>query len=264
MTYNRISSFNPKCSSCALGCGKAVAGQSISNFADVALVIIGGFPSSQDIAQGLSMAPGGDKKKKTNSMTPGEFLRVALASMFDADPNFPKELKPFEKYCYLTNALKCSNQRGQVKINITPGHIKACREQWLSKELMQVNPHTPILLAAPEAVKSLLGPDEGLYGSRRKVHRIGQHPAITTFTLAEAERGLIKTIPNEEVVEEELTRLFARVRNPGKKLDTLMKVEYWKPAPVGSMSWHFRRDMDLIKELVIDYYQTHITQGNPF
>ncbi len=260
---NKLPDFNPKCSSCALGCGKAIPGQTSGSFQTVALIVVAGFPSSQDLAQGVSIAPAGEKRRD-KSMPPGEFLRLALSSVFDLDPNFPSELKPFEKFCYFTNALKCSNQRGQTKINITPTHIKLCREQWLSRELTLFHNETPILLAAPEAVKSLLGPDESLYGSRRKVHHVGSHPAIATFTPAEAERGTIKYIPDADVVEEELSKLFARVKNPGKKLDTLMKVQLWKPAPVGSMPWHFKRDLDSIKKLVLNYYQTHITQGNPF
>ncbi len=250
----RLSHFKRECAACKLSGGKAVAGQSLAPPDEVALIVISAYPGTNEVNQNLSLTE--SQGAASNSMSAGDFLRLTFDTFFDGDPNFPQALKPFRQYVYKSNAIKCMPQRGNVKLNITPAHLKSCRETWLDQELAMFGPTVPILLAAGEAVKSLLGPKFGLYSSRRQLHYFGQHPVIVTFNPIEAERGLLKVIPKAREVEQDLRKLFAKVKRPGKKAQLLIgKTEYWRPAPVGSNAWHFKQDLEAIKEQIIKYHE---------
>lgn len=245
--------FNPKCTACSLNCSQAVPGQSEVPFNKVALIIVSSFPTYADTKRGLTL-PAQPPEAGSKGLSPGEFLRTCLRAYFDRDPDFPDELKPFENYCYFTNALKGSPQKGRDRVTITTQMIRACKEKWLVPELSMFDPKVPILISSSEATKSLLGKDESLYGNRREVHEVGQHPAIVTFNFADVERGAMRDIPQIEEVKEDLAKLFRAIKIPGKKVSTLVKGRYWKPAPIGSLPWHFSKDMIDTKNLVKEFY----------
>lgn len=246
--------FSPRCTHCSLGCTQAVPGQSAVPFNKVALIIVSAYPSYLETKVGSPLPPA---DSNTKGIGAGEFLRMSLRALFDKDPEFPEELKPFENYCFMTNAIKGSPQKGRDKVNITPQMIRSCKEQWLQHELALFKPQTPILISSTEATKSLLGKDESLYSNRRKVFQINQHPAVVTFNFSDVERGAIREIPNAEEVAQDLSKLFATVKTPGKKLSVLVKGKFWKPTPVGSVPWHFSKDLLSIKQLVLDYYNNY-------
>lgn len=259
MPLNRLDNINPKCTLCKLGKGRAVFGQSECTYSQVMLVVVSAFPGANEIAQNLSLAPQtAESKKLRKQMGAGEFLRLSFKALFDNDPNFPEELKPFERYVFFTNALKCNPQQGQDKINITPTMIRKCKEEWLIPEIRQFSPKVPLLLAAGEAVKSILGNEYSLQTSRRKVHYVNEHPTVVTVNPIEAERGLIKEIKNPQETFEDLEKLFLKVKNPNTKTSKLITSFYWKTeqgAPLlGSVPWHWQKDMNLIKEQVLNFW----------
>lgn len=259
MTLYRLSNINPKCTLCKLGKGKAVFGQSECDPSHVVLVVVSAYPGSAEVQGNQSLiAQSAESKRLGKPMGAGEFLRLTFKALFDNDPNFPEELKPFEKYVFFTNALKCNPQHGKDKINITPTMIKRCKEEWLIPEIRQFNPKVPILLAAGEAVKSILGEGYKLHDSRRQVHYVNEHPTVVTINPIEAERGLIKELRKPEETFEDLEKLFLKVKNPGTKTNKLISSYYWKTeegAPLfGSVPWHWQKDISLIKEQVISYW----------
>jgi uracil-DNA glycosylase len=255
----RLENANKKCTLCKLGKGRAVFGQSECNASEVHLVVVSAFPGNSEVQQDKSLAPqSAESKRLGKPMGAGEFLRLSFKALFDRDPNFPEELKPFENFVFFTNAVKCNPQHGKEKLNVTPAMIKKCKEEWLLPEIREFDPKVPILLAAGEAVKSILGTDYSLQTSRRKVHYVNEHPVVVTINPIEAERGLIKELKNPEAVIEDLEKLFLRVKNPGKKVSHLMSSYYWKTeegSPLfGSVPWHWQRDLFLLKEQVINYW----------
>lgn len=256
-------SFNNECQKCTLCNPKsiAVAGQSQVPFDQVKLVIVSAYPGVNEIATGTSLAPSPKPAKgRAPQATAGGYMRLSLSALFDTDPNIPDEYKPFEDFVYFTNALKCSPQRGRDKLNIAAKHISTCRQLWLDRELEQMPPSVPILLAASEAVKSLL-PDlsGGVYANRRKLFFIGKHPTVITFNPIEAERGAIKWLDRHEELLEDLNKHFSKYKAAPK--GNILRPAFWKPAPLGSSTWHWKKDMDSIKNLVIDYINENINES---
>lgn len=255
----RLNGIDSKCSLCKLGNYKAVFGQAESPPDKVALIVVSAFPGSSEVSQGISLCPqSAESKRLGKPMGAGEFLRLTFKALFDRDPEIPDELKPFEQHVFFTNAIKCNPQRGKDKTNITPAMIKTCRDAWLIPEIQQFDPRTPILLAAGEAVKSVLGKEYSLHTSRRQIHQVNDHPVVVTMNPIEAERGLIKELKNPEAAFEDLEKLFLKVKNPGKKVNQLLNSHYWKTEEgtplLGSIPWHWQKDMKLIKQEVLKYW----------
>jgi uracil-DNA glycosylase len=234
--------FNTGCTACSLHTYKAVAGQSNVPFDKVKLMIISSNPSKGEEESGISLC---DEKGRDKS--PGAYLRFVLRGAFDSDPLVPDEIKPFENYCYYTNAVKCSKRERTIQ----DIHRKRCRDKWLLTEIAALPPTTPILLASSDAVKAVLG-KVTLNNTRGKINYYHNHPVVTTFNLADVERGMSFLVKNEESVRKDLRTLLAvKKKFNDADVDKLVKVRYWAPFPPLSIGWLFQRDINLLKELVI-------------
>jgi len=234
---NRIG-FDRKCSNCTLSCGSAVTGQSEVPMSDVVLIVVSAYPGSNEIKKNMSLV--GNK----DNTTAGAFLRLSLNLFFE--DKFPNNT--FEKYVYFTNAIKCTPQRKNQSIKITPAHLKSCR-MWLNLELAAL-PKCPILIASSEASNSLLNMKLGV--ARNKIHTIEGRKAVATYNPIEWERGALKKVANLEKTESDLKLVLEKTSDP-KNLGKLIKPVFWKPAPYGSTLWFVHRDLTKIKSLVMEY-----------
>jgi hypothetical protein len=228
--------MNPKCTSCSLSTGKSIHGQSEVPLNQVLLVLISAYPSTEEIKQDMSLAP------SPKYMNAGRYCRSALSAIFDSDPFF-SNYRPFADYVFFTNAIRCCPLLKKEKRDITKGHIEKCRS-WFDKEMTEINPGVPILIAGSEPVKSLLGFNEGMYDSRRKVFNLYKdHPTIVTLNPIEPSRYH----PNDATVY---------TKRNGKSFG-LKDIRMMTPI-TGSPPYLFKQDLILVKDLV----RTYIERGN--
>lgn len=213
----RIAEADSKCNRCDLSSGCAIFGHSEVPLKDVLLIVVSAYPGREEVKQGITLAPSKDK-----SYNAGKFFRRFIEYVFDSDERFVK-YRPFINHIFLTNAIKCSPNKKEVKGT----HIQKCKS-WLDLELDKLPLTAPILIAASHALESLTD-SKSLYAARRKVSYIKHHPYIVTFNPIEPLRYSLETMdkPNE--------------------------VSFWRPIPYGEMRWHFNRDIELAKKLVLEY-----------
>lgn len=222
MTYYRIQEADTTCKRCPMSSGCSVFGQSEVPLGSVSLIVVSAYPGKEEVKQNVSLAAATD-----DTFNAGKFFRYSIASVFDSDERIPPSMKPFVKRIFITNAVKCS-----PKSDVKQTYIDKCRD-WLDIEIGKMPEGVPILIAASEAVKSLLGKGESLYANRRVVHQIGSHPAVVTFNPIEPLR-------------------YSLELEKGK--DSKSKIpNFWKPIPYGEMRWHYLNDLKLVKDLVVDY-----------
>jgi len=252
----KLPSSNPYCTMCSLGKGntgkqRAIFGQSNCAPKNIALAVVSAYPGGEEIAQDLSLAPEREPPKHNETayrryienknqlkMGAGAFLRLCLRNVFDNDPNFPSYLKPIEDFIFFTNAIKCSPTIGKQARKFGDREINTC-SSWLMEELNHCPDTIPILIASTQARKALLPELNGLYELRRKVYYWKQHPCLITMNPIEAERGTLKEIVESTEV---------------KGVIVASKLRYSPLLPM-SVPWHFHKDLQLIKKLVIEYDQ---------
>lgn len=222
--YYRAVGFDSACQRCRLSCGEAIPGQARAPLSEVKLVIISAYPGSEEVKQKATLVPAQDSK----FMNAGAYLQQTISQVFDSDPEIPNECKPFDRYVFKTNAIKCPNTGKDAKLTDTA--IKACKS-WLSLELNQLPKGVPILLAASQALTSMTLDLQGSYGvnnNRGNVLYINNHPCLGTNNPIEA----LRYTPyegNQQV-----------------------------PPVLGSIPWQFNQDLNLIKTLV----KRFITDGH--
>lgn len=236
--------FDTKCSACSLHTYKAVPGQSEVPFDKVKLMVISAYPSNLDETEGTSLTP---DQKVGKDKGAGSYLRFVLQGVFDSDPRVPSDMKPFHRYCYLTNAIKCNKRESTIQ----DLHRRRCRDKWLLGEIAALPPNVPILLAGSDAVK-LLG-KYTVNNTRGQVLYYQDHPVVTTFSLIEVERGMSFLHTTDEVeIRQDMKKLLSiRKKLSNKDVDKLIKVRYWAPFPPLSMGWLFQKDINLVKDLVL-------------
>lgn len=229
--YYRLPGFNSKCSDCKLSTGFAVGGQAEVPIDQVRLIVISAYPGRNEVKEGITLA----SKETSTSCSAGAFLRKCIKGTFNNN-SVPEHLREFYPYIYATNAIKCEKRAN----NVSDTHIKACYQSWLRDEIDNLPQGVPILLAAGEAFKALFPGQGGLFKNRRRSDLIYKgHPCIATLNPIEWERNHLR-ITTETTVNK------AGILIP---VTTLM----WKPAPVGSMMWHVKKDLEDIKRLVLEY-----------
>jgi uracil-DNA glycosylase len=228
--YYRVPNFNSKCNSCKLTTGYAVTGQSEVPLKEVRLIVISAYPGRNEVKENISLA----SKETEVSCSAGAFLRKCIKSTFNNN-SVPEHLRDFYKYIYATNAIKC--EKGSN--NVSETHIKLCFQSWLKNEIEYLPSTVPILIAAGEAVKALFPKEGGLYKNRRRPLMYNRHPCIVTMNPIEWERNHMRI-----TVEKTVNKVGVSI-----PVTTVM----WKPAPVGSIMWHVKKDLEDIKRLVLDY-----------
>lgn len=254
LLMQRLPEANIYCQVCSLSKdrlgGKAIFGQSDVSFSQVLMAVVSAYPGGDELKTGISLSPGPIRSQIERNMLrfgAGAFLRLCLHLLFDQDPEFPQEYKPFEKYVFFTNAVKCSPlTRERKQRSVAVEHVQQCRT-WLYAELDQLRPQVPILLAASQAVSSLLPEgDTGIYNNRSIIHHWKQHPMVVTMNPVEAERGTLH-LPVDTI-----ERL-------GVQYPTRMQ---FAPMLVGSAPWFFYQDLNRIKQLVVEFLRD-LTQETP-
>lgn len=226
--FYRASDINSKCDRCNLSYPPAIFGQSEVPLDQVKLVLVSAYPSTEEMKQGICLAP------NSKVLNAGAYCRKALSVVFDEDPNFSSEFKPFVMSVFFTNMIKCPVQVKKEKRDVKVDHIRSCKS-WLELELDQLPPRVPILIASSEAVKGLLGEQESLYANRCKELMIGEHPALVTMNPIEPSR--YTTYSCKE---------FRRNRE-GILIPRISSMD--KPS-VGSVPWFFKRDLLAAKRMV--------------
>lgn len=211
----RANGFDEECARCNLSCKVAVPGQAEVPLNEVKLIVISAYPGNEEMKKGATLVP---SDKEVNA---GRYLRLKIKSRFDKNDSIPEAYKPFERYVFFTNALKCP---------FTPNEtidtaIRSCKH-WLDIELDQLPPKAPILIAASQALHSLLG-KQSLYKAREKVLRYKDHPCIVTPNPIEGVRYTPKIGPNNVQV----------------------------PPVVGSIPWKIEKDLIAVAKLVAKYIE---------
>lgn len=224
----RPNGMDGKCSKCSLSTGRTIHGQSSVPLDKVLLILISAYPSTEEVKQGMTLAP------SQKFMNAGKYCRSAINLVF-AEDEFFKDFYPFSDYTFFTNAIRCSPLLKREKKDITKEHIKKC-SGWFDLELKHL-PKVPILLAGSEPVKSLIGFDESMYGNRRTVHRIKGRDAVVTMNPIEPARYH----PYE---------VQSSISKRGKI--SITKRSMMKPV-FGSPPYLFKQDLILVKELVKAY-----------
>lgn len=242
--YRILPNFEKDCRNCGLSNGQAIGGHSFNKISNVELIIVAAYPAREELKKGYSLAAN-SVRPKIDKPNAGRYLQYSTIYHFDWDEYFPEELKPFYDKVAFTNMIKCSpfNKTGD-KLTVSDKHIKTCKQLWLEKEIETIgmyNPTCPILLCGSEASK-LLHPKQKVYASRRK-HYIynNTHPVMVTFNPVE----VVRYTPYE-IVE-------SRINTKGKMFVQSTKPE--KPVIIGSPIWHWKKDMESIKKLVLANYK---------
>lgn len=245
-----------KCKKCSLATGKAVTGQSEVPFNQVKLIVISSYPGKAEEVQNLSLAPE-TKRRRSKDQTPaGVFIRRCFKYIFDTDEEIDENYKPFERYIYFTNAIKCKKKDETVKQE----HRSMCKQTWLDKELILFNSKTPILLAGSDPVKSILGESHSIFKNRNKVNYYKSHPVVVCENPINIEKGMIRKLTtNQEEIYEKVKALVRSKINPAKKnklLENIIKTESI-PISFGMSNYFFKEDMlnikNEVKKFLYDY-----------
>jgi hypothetical protein len=241
--YRILPNFNTGCKNCSLFNNQAIGGHSFGKIDEVELIIVAAYPAMEEVKKGYSLASN-EKKENIDRLNAGRYVEYSIKQMFDLDSKVPAGLKPFYNKIAFTNIIKCTpfSKSGQ-KIDVKDRHIKTCKQTWLEKEIQAIssfNPTCPILLCGSEAAK-LLAPKQKVYSSRRTVFTYNNtHPTVITFNPVEAVR-----YTSYEISE-------SRINSKDRLLVNSIKPE--KPIIIGSTTWHWKQDIELIKKLVLENY----------
>ncbi len=241
--YKILNNFNNKCNSCNLSNGASIAGHTYSSLSEIKLIVVLNYPTLKEVKEGFSLIPNEvNNKLKISNRNAGRYFQETIKFVFDNDLDFPQEYKPFYSKIAFTNIIKCTPFNFKHdKTTITPRHIKTCKQLWLEKEIAEIakyNPTCPILLCGKEAVK-LLGDKQTLYNYRRKVFYYKTlHPVLLTFN------------PND-VLKYTANFIKESRSTPSGKL-FIDKALPEKPIRIGSPAWHWLKDINLIKKIILD------------
>jgi uracil-DNA glycosylase len=231
MEYYRPSGFNSKCFECKLATGSSVYGQSEVPLDQVKLIVVSAYPGRNEVMQGISLA----SRETSQSCSAGAFLRKCIAGAFNKE-DVPENLREFYQFIYATNAIKCEKRDKKV----TDKHIDTCYKTWLRNEIRSLPEGVPILIAAGEAFKSLFPNEGGLFKNRRREDLVYEgRRCVATLNPIEWERNHLKIITESTV-------------NSKTGVYTPVTSKVWAPYPVGSILWHIKKDLDLIKSFVLE------------
>lgn len=240
------------CTKCSLSTQKAVTGQSEVPHNQVKLIVISSYPGNAEEAVNLSLAPESNRRGSNNQTPAGVFIRKCFKYSFDVDPLLPDKYKPFEKYTYWTNVIKCKTKGQTVKLE----HIRTCKDSWLDKELLMFHPKTPILLAGSDPVKALLGEKETVFANRNRVLHYKQHPVIVCENPINIEKGMIRQLqlPYDQVYENVRALVKSQINQARKNklLDAAIPTRA-VPISFGMSNHFFRQDINNIKKQVIQF-----------
>lgn len=244
----RTPNSSPDCKRCSLGGGEAIHSHCFSEFNKALVYVVSAYPGNQELKTGVSLAPYPGWNKNSKRLNAGTYLQVQFQELFDSDINISNEYKPFyDKATIRTNAIRCSTRKGKEMIDVTTEHTNACRH-WLHQDMKVLDPLTPILACGKEAVMSLFGDRPNLIGGsknklpslytlRRRIWMYNNHPVIITENPVQAVNSL-RYVINKETIN-----------NKGVPEAKVIEVEL--PPPLGTTAWHFNRDLELLKLLVL-------------
>ena len=243
--YRLLPEFDPGCKACNLSTTGAIGGHTFGKVMDVELLIVAAYPAKEEVDKKYSLAPN-KKRPRIDSPNAGRYVRNSILGLFDLDPDFPEELKPFyDSRVAFSNMIKCSpfNKRHE-KLEVNDKHIKKCKETWLEKEIEAIakyNPTCPILLCGSEAVK-LLHPRQKVYSSRRQRFTYNNtHPVVCTFNPVEVVRYTAYEI------QKDYTSKMGKYSIDETRME--------KPVVYASTAWHWRQDLELCKKMVLANYE---------
>ena len=236
--YRIIPDFNINCKNCSLKNGAAIGGHTFGKVNEIQLIIVAAYPAREEIKKGYSLA---SNKVQPNIDRPNAGRYIYYSSLlFDQDPDIPNKFKPFYNHIGFTNMIKCTPfSRTGDKLTVSDKHIRTCKQTWLEKEIYNItiyNPTCPILLCGSEAAK-LLSPKQKVYSSRRRIYTYANtHPVLITFNPVEVVRYTAQKITEHKITT--------------KNKFIVEKVTPQKPIIIGSPSWHWRKDINTVKDLV--------------
>lgn len=244
--------INRKCNKCNLSTGKAVCGQSTVPFNQVKLIVISSYPGKAEENMNMSLAPDTGRRSYTGQKPAGVFFRESLKFLFDSCDRIPDLYKPFEKFVYFTNSIKCK----KTDITVVDKHRQICKSTWLDKELLLFNPYTPILLAGSDPVKSLLGSTESVYNNRNKNLFYQNHPVVVSENPINIEKGMLYQLKAtyEDTFNNVKTILNTKMedRKKDELLNQIVKTKLVSPL-YGMSTYFFKEDMLNLKEEVIKF-----------
>ena len=232
----RTDAYDPFCSRCSLGHDKAIHSYSECPFEDAVLFILSDYPSTLEERSGIPFT----ESNKEGDINGGKFIRKLLSDLFNKDPRLPSKYTPVINHVVLANALRCNPNKGKDILPIGTKELNECHF-WLNKDLAKLHPSTPILVSGSKALNSLLGMDKRIHTSRRIVHYLDSHPVVVCENFANAARYLTK----------EVTKTFRR-RKDNLDLPVSKASKITPPLPL-SPPWCLIKDVQLVKELVIDF-----------
>jgi uracil-DNA glycosylase len=245
--FRILPDFKANCRNCSLANNQAIGGHSFGPLNEVELIIVAAYPATEEVKKGYTLASN-EKKPNIDRPNAGRYIEYSMLFHFDWDELVPQELKPFYNKVAFTNMIKCSPfSRTGDKLDVKDTHIKSCKRTWLEKEIAEIgkyNPTCPILLCGSEAAK-LLAPKQTVYSSRRQEFTYNNtHPVVITFNPVEVVRYTAYEIIDSKI-------------NLNKKL-LINSIKPEKPVIVGSTTWHWKQDMELIKKLVLRNYENRM------
>jgi uracil-DNA glycosylase len=236
------------CKRCSLQCGESIHSHCFSEFVEAQAFVVSAYPGNQELKTGLTLAPYAGWTKYSKRINAGTYLQEQFIELFDKDKVIPNTYKPFYDISTIRgNAIRCIPRKGKEQIKVTSEHLDACR-YWLQQDIRQLSNLTPILLCGKEAVLSLFGDRPNLIGGtkgkppslyklRRQIWFYNNHPVIITENPIQAVNSLRYSIIKETV------------NDKGVPEPKTQQIEL--PPPLGSTGWHFNRDLELLKLLIL-------------
>lgn len=241
--FRVLPDFDRKCKECSLSNNTAVGGHTYSKIENTKLIVIAAYPGRLEVEKNLSLFPNQRSTDKVlDAPNAGRLFKASIVRKFDQCKRIPDSLKPFYSKIMFTNMIKCHpfNYKYE-KASIRTKNIRSCKEKWLVREIEEVskfNPTCPILLCGSEATK-LLGEKKTVYSNRRKVfYYKNTHPVLVTFNPIELCRY------NPKIIVEQTYQYNGKL--------SVKEVKPKSPIVIGSTMWHWNRDLELLKEIVID------------
>jgi uracil-DNA glycosylase len=224
-----------------------VFGQSSCRADEVKLIVVGNYPGGNDVRMNLSIAPdipvgyNSSPREKINhnllKRSAGGYFRLMLRQYFSP------EIPLIEQYTYFTNAVKCMPKKLGGKagnFKVTDSHAASCMQYHLMNEIALLPAGIPILLCSSTAMKAFFPKMEGGVAlNRRHIYYWREHPVVITMNPVEAERGHMRHVVEDDTVN-------------GIHSPTRLR---YGDVLFGSRPWLLAKDIQLIKELVLESQQ---------
>lgn len=216
---------NPWCNNCSLYRQRDKDIKAVHTYAHT--------PFSNILLFILASYPGAREEKEGLGLVgeSGKAIHQAINNV-TRDIFLPKCYQPFMRYVAIGNVLRCNPK----KEHITKVHRNACKS-WLNADLLAMNPKVPILACGSEAKTILFGDKGSLYKMRGKVHYYESHPVIIT---------------NNPVILVKYRQEILGINNTRIEKDTV----------TGSPKFFFMKDLRLMADVVSDYIQNVILDGD--